>query len=350
MLDPFSKGLQWLAPQAWLHKSARTLLVVAPGLTFFISTGDQRGVMFAFAALCLSVPYGDHGFRPVHLAGCGLVCILLLPAGFWLQFYPTLYVLCIALAVVAYTLVQRSGILPPRVPTWVLIYLLYQSSELHHTGWSTVVTAALLVAPAVLWDYVACFYLWPWRGEEPRGQAAGASEPGMSVSLNAACAALSVASAAAVTLMFNLPHPNWAVWSALTVIRPTRAVSLRRSAERLAGAMIGCALGLGAVWAFHDQAATLAVCTVVVVLFMVAFEQYTLAVTIRSALAPLAAFALHGDALAAGKARFFCILIGVAIGTALMLILSSRRVGNLWNDCSRRWTVIARHVSPRSAH
>jgi hypothetical protein len=37
--------------------------------------------------------------------------------------------------------------------------------------------------------------------------------------------------------------------------------------------------------------------TVVVVVFMVAFEQYTLAVAVRSALAPLAAFALSGDAL-----------------------------------------------------
>src|SRR5262245_53722405 len=133
MLAPFSRGLQWLAPQVWVHKSVRTLLVVAPGLTFFISTGDQRGVMFAFATLCLSVPYGDRGFRPVHLAGCGLVCIPLLPVVFWLQFYPGLYVLCISLAVVVYTLIQRSAILPPRVLTWVLIYLLYESSELHHT-------------------------------------------------------------------------------------------------------------------------------------------------------------------------------------------------------------------------
>jgi hypothetical protein len=64
-------------------------------------------------------------------------------------------------------------------------------------------------------------------------------------------------------------------------------------------------------------------------MFMVAFEQYTSAVAIRSALAPLAAFALRNDALAAGEARFLCILIGVAIGTTLMLILSSDRVSDL---------------------
>jgi hypothetical protein len=42
-----------------------------------------------------------------------------------------------------------------------------------------------------------------------------------------------------------------------------------------------------------------------------------------------AAFALQDDALAAGQARFLCILVGVAIGTLLMLILSSDRLGRI---------------------
>ena len=93
--------------------------------------------------------------------------------------------------------------------------------------------------------------------------------------------------------------------------------------------MIGCVLGLGAVRALVDEPRVLAALTVVVVLFMVAFEQYTLAVAIRSALAPLAAFALRDDALAAGQARFFCILIGAAIGTLFTLILSNDQLGSI---------------------
>jgi hypothetical protein len=321
--------LQWLGQHAWLHKSARTLLVVAPGLSLFVSTGEPRGVMFAFAALCLSVPYGDRSFRPVHLAGCAVASGLLMPAAVWLQYHPMLYVPVFAVAGVAHVLVSRSAILPPRVPTWVLIYLLYEGSELHGEAWSTVVTAAMLVAPAALWVYVACFYLWPWRGEEAGGRTASASESGMSVPINAVCAALSMASAATATFAFHLPHPNWAIWSSLTVIRPERAVSLHRSAERLAGAVIGCALGLGAVQGLGDEPLALAAITIVVVLFMVAFEQYTLAVAIRSALAPLAAFALGDDAMAAGQARFVCILIGVAIGTTFTLILSSHRMARV---------------------
>jgi hypothetical protein len=106
--------LQWLGQHAWLHKSARTLLVVAPGLSFFVSTGEPRGVMFAFAALCLSVPYSDLGFRPVHLAGCALVSGLLLPAAVWLQYHSALYIPIFATAGVAHVLVSRSALLPPR--------------------------------------------------------------------------------------------------------------------------------------------------------------------------------------------------------------------------------------------
>ena len=219
MMDLLTKRMQSFSQQEWLHKSIRTFIVVAPGLSFFVATGDQRGVMFAFAALCLSVPYGDRSFRPAHLAGCSLVAALLTPATVWLQHYPKLYVLFIALAGVVYTLVHRWTLLPPRVPTWVLIYVLYQSSELRAEKWSTVLTGDLLIVPAMIWVYVTWFYLWPWRGAESVGQSDGASQPAMSVPVNAACAALSMATAAVVTFVFNLPHPNWAVWSSLTVIR-----------------------------------------------------------------------------------------------------------------------------------
>jgi hypothetical protein len=54
--------------------------------------------MFAFAALCLSVPYGDQSFRPVHLAGCAVAAGLLLPAAVWPQYYPALYIPVFAVA------------------------------------------------------------------------------------------------------------------------------------------------------------------------------------------------------------------------------------------------------------
>ena len=116
-MDLLTKRMQSFAQQEWLHKSVRTLLVVAPGLSVFVATGDQRGVMFAFAALCLSVPYGDRNFRSIHLAGCALASALLMPANVWLQYYPKLYVPFIALAGVTYNTHASVDALPPRVPT-----------------------------------------------------------------------------------------------------------------------------------------------------------------------------------------------------------------------------------------
>jgi hypothetical protein len=352
MTAPFATRLQRLGRHAWVHKGARTLLAVAPGLSWFGSTGEPRGVMVAFAALCLSVPCGDRSFRPVHLAGCAVVSGLLLPAAVWRQSHPALYVPVVAAAGGAHGLASRSAILPPRVPTWALLSLRYARCELHGEAWSTVVTAALLVAPAALWVYVACFCLWPWRGEEAGGRAASTSAPGLSVPVHAACAALSMASAAAATLAFHLPHPNWAIWSALTVIRPARAVSLRRAAERLAGAVIGCAVGLRAVLALGEAPFVLAALTVVVVVLIVAFEPYTLAVAIRSALAPRAALALHGDAMATGQARFVCMVIGAAIGTTFMLLLSRDWVASLSERLLKRggWAQIRGHDPNPSAH
>src|SRR5262245_48201706 len=64
MRDSFTECLHWLAEQKWLQKSVRTFLVVAQGLGSLVSTGDKRDVMFAFATLSLSVPYGDRSFAP----------------------------------------------------------------------------------------------------------------------------------------------------------------------------------------------------------------------------------------------------------------------------------------------
>jgi uncharacterized membrane protein YccC len=147
----------------------------------------------------------------------------------------------------------------------------------------------------------------------------------MGAAAHALCAGLAAALAAAVTVAFGLTHPNWAIWSALTVIRPTRGDVRRRSLQRLAGMAIGCGVGIAAAALLATRPSVLGAITAVAVVFMVAFEQYVLAVAVRSALAPLAAFSLHDNALATGEARVLCILIGVAIGAALMFAISSPR-------------------------
>ena len=152
----FRSRRKFLGQQVWLHKGVRTLIVVAPGLAVFSMTGNQLAVTFAFAALCLSVPYGDQ-------VSARLICFVWhrwQPFSWWLlwlQRHPMLYVLVIALVGAALVLISRSAILPPRITTWFLIYVLYQSNELRSTGFQAAIFAALLVAPASAWTYVACF-------------------------------------------------------------------------------------------------------------------------------------------------------------------------------------------------
>ena len=306
--------------QAWVNKAIRTLLAVAPGLGFFLIRGDPLGVGFAFAALCLSVAYNDESFRRIHLVGMAAVAAGLMPVAVWLHEQPVSYVVGFALIGAATALITRSRKLPPRVCIWCLIYVLYQSSELQTLR--TAFGFAALMAPAALWTYVVCFWLWPRRFQKPPTTARGES---ISTPLHAACAALSMACAGAAVVALNLSHGNWTIWSAYTVIRPTRKVLLQRSFRRAIGAVIGCAAGFVMIEAFRGAPLVLGGFTLLGVIFMVAFENYVLAVAIRSCLAPLAGFALHFDPIAIVEARFLGVLIGVSIGTSLTLLFTSRQ-------------------------
>jgi hypothetical protein len=244
----------------------------------------------------------------------------LMPVAVWLHEYALLYALGFALIGAGAVIVTRSRKLPPRVPIWCLIYVLYQSSELQSLH--TAIGFATLMAPAALWTYVVCFRFWPHRSPELAKTAKG--DP-IGVPLHAACAALSMAFAGAAVFAFNLSHGNWAIWSAYTVIRPNRKVSLKRSARRALGAVIGCVIGFLTIEAFRDVPVVLTVLTLLAVFFMVAFENYVLAVAVRSFLAPLAAIALHADPVSTVEARFLGIAVGVTIGTLFMLLFTSRQ-------------------------
>jgi hypothetical protein len=209
----------FVAGQAWVHKGVRTLLAVAPGLGFFLIKGDPLGVGFAFAALCLSVAYNDQSFRPIHLVSMAGAAAGLMPVAVWLHEHAVLYVLGFALVGAAGVMVTRSRKLPPRVTTWCLIYVLYQSSELRDVR--TALGFATLMVPAAIWTYMVCFWFWPHRSSE---STKNAKEKAISMPLHAICAALSMAVAGTAVSVLNLSHGNWAIWSAYTVIRPSRSL------------------------------------------------------------------------------------------------------------------------------
>ena len=117
----------------WLQKAARTGFAVLPGLLWWAATDDTRGIIFAFAALCIAASYGG-GVRARHMLGMGLIGALLLPGATWIEARPLACVPVIMAMMIAYVLIRRRTALPERLSTWLLIFLLYQSSELNAEG------------------------------------------------------------------------------------------------------------------------------------------------------------------------------------------------------------------------
>jgi hypothetical protein len=302
----------------WLQTAIRTGLSAAPGLVWWAATGDVLGIAFAFPALCFSVTYGDATLRPLHLATMAMLAAALLPGATWLEAHPLPCVPVVMAAMVVNVLVRRRTAIPTRVSNWLLIFLLYQASELSGEGIGASLLPALLVLPAALWTYAVCFLLWPYRGDAgPR--APKTPQPSMSVARHAICAALAAGGAATVAFLLHSTHVNWAIWSAISVVQSGTRDSLAKSGRRVLGAALGCAVGYALLVTLHALPWLLAAITAVLVVLMVAPETYVLAVALRSALAILAALQLGNDATAAGLARIENIALGVAVALVFVL-------------------------------
>lgn len=310
--------LERLRQPPWLQKAIRTGLSVAPGLIWWASTGDGLGIAFAFPALCFSVTYANAGLRPLHLAVMAMLAAVLLPGATWLEAHPIACVPVVMAAMVANVMARRRTTIPTSVSNWLVIFLLYQASELSSEGVGAALVPALLVVPAALWTYIVCFHLWPYRGitGPKEAQAPG---PSMSVPRHALCAALAAGTAATLAFLLHSTHPNWAIWSAISVVQSGTRDSLVKSGRRVLGAALGCAAGYLLLVTLHTLPWVLGAITAVLVVMMVAPETYVVAVAIRSALAVLAALQLGDNAVATGVARIEDIAIGVAMALVFVI-------------------------------
>jgi hypothetical protein len=290
-------------------------------------TGDATGVTFAFAALCLSVAYGDAGFTPRHLAIMAAFATLLLPGATWIEARPLVCVPVIMAVMVVDVLVRRRTEVPNRMSTWLMIFVLYEASELSGEGVAASLRHAALVPPAAVWTWVVCFLLWPGRGMEPAKMPRPirhAAAPEMSVPRHALCAALAAGAAASAAFLLHLSHVNWAIWSAITVVQASAGASVVKSVKRVLGGAIGCGAGFFLLFVLHALPWLLAAVTAVFVVLMVAPEFYLLAVAIRSGLAVLAGAQLDGNGAAAGLARIENIAVGVALAMVFVILLAPR--------------------------
>ena len=123
--------------------------------------------------------------------------------------------------------------LPPRVPIWVCIYVLYQSSELRAERWSTVLTGRFahrsghdlgvcnMLLSLALARSRAC---WAVR----RRIATCNERPGK----RSLCSTLH-GDGCRSNFFFNLPHSNWTLWSSRDISK--RLLEKIRRTEAAAG-------------------------------------------------------------------------------------------------------------------
>lgn len=139
--------------------------------------------------------------------------------------------------------------------------------------------------------------------------------------LEAAWAAvLGVASAAALVEWQHLPHGQWVIWSAVSVIAGEAAAVHRKVLDRAVGALVGVPLGLGAGLLLPPYPAMVDVVTLAGLLTLVAFRSYRLAFGLRCACVALALMLSEHSGLVAAE-RTGNVLLGGLLGLSAFALV-----------------------------
>lgn len=142
----------------------------------------------------------------------------------------------------------------------------------------------------------------------------------------AACLALFIA------LAIGLEHPQWSAMTVFAAAQPTRGQLFQKSANRLAGTMVGTAVGLvmllyaqGSIWALTFMLALwVSLCTAIGNLIRGYGSYGMLLAGYSAAMVALLGQAAAGHELALGIDRFLTVLLGAGVGIAAGWIGSQR--------------------------
>lgn len=142
----------------------------------------------------------------------------------------------------------------------------------------------------------------------------------------AACLALFIA------LAIGLEHPQWSAMTVFAAAQPTRGQLFQKSANRLAGTIVGTAVGLvmllyaqGSIWALTFMLALwVSLCTAIGNLIRGYGSYGMLLAGYSAAMVALLGQAAAGHELALGIDRFLTVLLGAGVGIAAGWIGSQR--------------------------
>ena len=152
--------------------------------------------------------------------------------------------------------------------------------------------------------------------------------PEMTSWLPVVAIAVAVALAAVIAEVGHLPHAQWAIWSAATVVGSDASAAREKWRDRSVGALAGVPVGLTLGTLLPHQPFTVDWCVIGSLLSLVAFRSYTFGFASRSALA-VAALCIAGAGTESAVARVSNVVLGGYIGfvcsIAVAFLVSGRK-------------------------
>ncbi|WP_426336075.1 FUSC family protein [Pseudoduganella sp. R-31] len=337
----------WFRASFDFMRVARVVLLMAPTLACFLSTGDSSSLKAGFlGVLLLSAAEKTQPSLFLLLLHAG--AILGSVALFSLAYpYAWLFVpLCAAYGAAAGWL-GRWGPAWQSLGNYGFLAALYLGCELnagggimlagylHLLSWSglaLVPTALVLVwklsaseagAAAALRVFCRRHNMLPARASDTE-RARTASDAAV-----VRCAAVLLA--AALVRYLHLPAGEWLIWSAASVVTGSMPSVRRKAGDRAVGVLWGAGAGMTLCWValqaapamLHTGHALPAVCTLVTAISLGCCQRYRLAFGLRSMMCVVLA-ATSGYGVGVAVLRSANVLVGGMIGAALTLLYEQR--------------------------
>jgi len=174
---------------------------------------------------------------------------------------------------------------------------------------------AIAARAAVAWPgWAKIKQSWRWQAWEPLERGAPATQVAPFLA-----APLAVLAATLIAVTWQVPHSEWLIWSAVSVVTADVVSAAKKLKDRGIGALVGVPLGLLLAWPLPQAPGALSLIVVLAVSSLVAFKTYVYGFAARCALIAMAALLAYRSPLIAAE-RVENVILGGVIGFALLYL------------------------------
>lgn len=157
--------------------------------------------------------------------------------------------------------------------------------------------------------------------------------------------ALAVAVAATVVQVCNIPHGQWLIWSAASVVTGDANSGRAKMRDRALGALLGVPAGVAVATLLPHNATIAGVASVIALLTLVAFRRYIWGIGLRCACVALA-LSLAGQSMLVASERIVNLVLGGLLGIAAVAVVQRVAGNSVSLRLQRRLTRRRRHARP----